>query len=55
MVPRGELAPIFAAVGKEIGVVSASLFSLIVIRVILTTPITPPVLSFRLRSQAAGG
>ena len=41
MVPRGEVGLIFASVGKGLGVVSDSVFSAIVIMVIVTTLITP--------------
>jgi Kef-type K+ transport system membrane component KefB len=49
MVPRGEVGLIFAMVGKQLGVMSESMFSVIVIMVILTTLITPPVLTWLLR------
>ncbi|WP_153109109.1 cation:proton antiporter [Propionivibrio limicola] len=48
MVPRGEVGLIFAMVGKQLGVMSESMFSVIVIMVILTTLITPPMLSWLL-------
>jgi len=41
MVPRGEVGLIFASIGKGLGVVSASVFSAIVIMVMVTTLITP--------------
>lgn len=49
MVPRGEVGLIFAMVGKQLGVMSETMFSVIVIMVILTTLVTPPVLSWLLR------
>ena len=49
MVPRGEVGLIFAMVGKQLGVMSEGLFSVIVIMVILTTLLTPPVLTRLLR------
>ncbi|MFZ4478268.1 MAG: cation:proton antiporter [Rhodoferax sp.] len=49
MVPRGEVGLIFAMVGKQLGVMSEAMFSVIVIMVILTTLITPPVLTVLLR------
>lgn len=49
MVPRGEVGLIFAAVGSQLGVVSDEEFSIIVIMVILTTLMTPPILSFLIR------
>ncbi len=51
MVPRGEVGLIFAMVGKGLGVISESLFSVIVIMVILTTLLTPPILSALLRKK----
>ena len=51
MVPRGEVGLIFAMVGKSLGVMSESMFSVIVIMVILTTLLTPPILSVLLRRQ----
>jgi Kef-type K+ transport system membrane component KefB len=49
MVPRGEVGLIFAATGRAIGVVSDEVFSIIVIMVILTTLLTPPILTFLLK------
>ncbi|MRD71718.1 cation:proton antiporter [Rhodocyclus tenuis] len=51
MVPRGEVGLIFAMVGKQLGVISENLFSIIVIMVILTTLVTPPVLTWLLKRQ----
>lgn len=51
MVPRGEVGLIFATIGRGLGVVSAEVFSIIVIMVILTTLITPPLLAFLLQKQ----
>ncbi len=45
MVPRGEVGLIFAMVGKQTGVLSEQIFSVIIIMVILTTLLTPPILS----------
>lgn len=53
MVPRGEVGLIFAMVGKNLGVLNEAMFSVIVIMVILTTLITPPILTNILRKQAA--
>lgn len=41
MMPRGEVGLIFASVGKTIGVMSDTLFSAIVLMVIVTTLLTP--------------
>lgn len=51
MVPRGEVGLIFAMVGKTLGVMSESMFSVIVIMVILTTLLTPPILTALLRKK----
>ncbi len=53
MVPRGEVGLIFAAMGRSLGVVPDRLFSVIVIVIIFSTLITPPVLSYLLKSQIA--
>jgi Kef-type K+ transport system membrane component KefB len=49
MVPRGEVGLIFATIGKSLGVVSDELFSVIVIMIILSTLLTPPILSHILK------
>ena len=51
MVPRGEVGLIFAMVGKNLGVMNEAMFSVIVLMVILTTLITPPVLTWLLKRQ----
>jgi Kef-type K+ transport system membrane component KefB len=53
MVPRGEVGLIFAFVGKSLGVIGDEAFSVIVMMVMLTTLITPPMLSFMLRTRHA--
>jgi len=45
MAPRGEVGLIFAMVGKQTGVLSEQIFSVIIIMVVLTTLLTPPILS----------
>ena len=44
MMPRGEVGLIFAAIGKTLGVINDFLFSAIVLMVIVTTLIAPPLL-----------
>lgn len=51
MVPRGEVGLIFATIGKGLGVVPDAVFSVIVIMVIFTTLLTPPILTFLLKRQ----
>jgi len=48
MVPRGEVGLIFASIGKGLGVMTGSLFSALVIMVIVTTLITPLALKWSL-------
>ncbi len=52
MVPRGEVQLIFASMGKGLGVISSSVFSMVVIVVILTTILTPIILSMLVRNGA---
>lgn len=53
MVPRGEVGLIFATIGQQIGVLPDREFGVIVIMVILTTLMTPPILSALLRRRSA--
>lgn len=53
MVPRGEVGLIFAMVGKQLGVMNEAMFSVIVVMVILSTLITPPVLTYLLNRRAS--
>jgi Kef-type K+ transport system membrane component KefB len=46
MIPRGEVGLIFASIGRSLGVVTDAIFSAIVIMVIVTTLVTPPVLKW---------
>jgi len=58
MVPRGEVGLIFAFVGHALGVIDERLLSLIVLVVLWTTLVTPPVLGHllaRRRPSAAAG
>jgi len=51
MIPRGEVGLIFAMMGKSLGVISDSVFAALIIVVILSTLITPPVLTYLLKRQ----
>ena len=53
MVPRGEVGLIFAAIGRSIGVINDEVFSVLVVVVMLTTLITPMVLSRLLKKKEA--
>ena len=62
MIPRGEVGLIFANIGLGLTVggeriIDDGTFTAVVIMVILTTLLTPPLLtwSFRQKSAAAGG
>lgn len=51
MAPRGEVGLIFAVIGKQLGVVTDQMYSVIVIMVILTTLLTPLVLTYLLHKN----
>ena len=53
MLPRGEVGLIFAAIGKSLGVIDDALFSAIVLMVILTTLLAPPLLKRSLQHTPA--
>lgn len=56
MIPRGEVGLILASIGKNLKVVDDATFSAVVIMIIVTTLITPPLLKLTLarkRKQAA--
>ncbi len=44
MIPRGEVGLIFASIGRGLNVIDSSTFSAVVIMVIVTTLVTPPLL-----------
>ncbi|MFQ4144226.1 cation:proton antiporter [Chlorogloeopsis sp. ULAP02] len=46
MIPRGEVGLVFAGIGSTTGVLSGSLDAAIIVMVILTTFLAPPLLSF---------
>lgn len=54
MVPRGEVGLIFAMVGKQLGVMDEAMLSVIVVMVILSTLIAPPMLSWLLKDRSTG-
>ena len=49
LVPRGEVTLIFAATGKTLGVLSDALFTAVIIMVITSTVLVPPVLNVLIR------
>src|SRR5882757_6698873 len=54
MMPRGEAGLIFAGIGRGLGVVSDPIFASIVIMVIITTMLTPPLLKLTLGGSTPG-
>ena len=52
MMPRGEVGLIFASIGRSLGVMSDQLFSAIILMVIVTTIIVPPLLKARYAKHA---
>jgi Kef-type K+ transport system membrane component KefB len=52
MMPRGEVGLIFAGIGRSIGVVNDALFSAVVIVVMVTTLLAPPLLRWRMGAAA---
>jgi len=53
MIPRGEVGLIFASIGKSMGVLSGSVFSALVMVVILSTVVTPPLLKWSAARERA--
>ncbi|MCY7275950.1 MAG: cation:proton antiporter, partial [Phormidesmis sp. CAN_BIN44] len=53
MIPRGEVGLVFAAIGASSGVLPDSLQAAIVVMVILTTFVAPPLLRVAFSNQAA--
>lgn len=54
MMPRGEVGLIFASIGKVLGVITDTLFSAIVIMVIVTTLLAPGLLKWSLQRELPG-
>ncbi|HEY9165596.1 MAG TPA: cation:proton antiporter [Candidatus Kryptonia bacterium] len=46
MIPRGEVELIFASIGRTLGVIDDAIFSAIVLMVVVTTFMTPPLLKW---------
>ena len=53
MLPRGEVGLVFASIGRTLGVMSDLLFTSIILMVIVTTVITPPLLKLRFARHAS--
>jgi len=52
MMPRGEVGLIFASIGKSLGVLDDALFSAVVLMVVFTTLIAPPLFKMSLKQQS---
>lgn len=52
MMPRGEVGLIFAAMGKTLGVIDDALFSAVVLMVIVTTLMAPPLFKLSLKRSS---
>ncbi|HVB33031.1 MAG TPA: cation:proton antiporter [Patescibacteria group bacterium] len=53
MMPRGEVGLIFASIGRELGVVNDSVFSAVILMVLVTTLLTPPLLGVAMARRQA--
>lgn len=53
MLPRGEVGLVFAAIGRSLGVIDDALFAAVVLMVIVTTLMAPPLLKVSIRRQLA--
>jgi len=52
MMPRGEVGLIFAAMGKSLGVIDDALFSAVVLMVIVTTLMSPPLFKLSVKRSS---
>lgn len=52
MAPRGEVGLIFATIGLSLGVIADGVYSVVIIMVILTTLLTPPILTKLLKRMS---
>ena len=55
MIPRGEVGLIFASIGKSLKVIDDATFSAVIIMVIITTLITPPIMKWALERNKRTG
>ncbi|KTD82795.1 cation:proton antiporter [Legionella waltersii] len=51
MLPRGEVGLVFASIGRTLGVINDNIFSAVVLMVVVTTFISPPLLKLRYRAS----
>jgi Kef-type K+ transport system membrane component KefB len=55
MMPRGEVGLVFALIGRTLGVIDDAIFSAIVLMIVVTTLIAPPLLKYVVGRHAANG
>jgi Kef-type K+ transport system membrane component KefB len=55
MMPRGEVGLVFALIGRTLGVIDDGIFSAIVLMIVVTTLIAPPLLKFVVIKHETGG
>jgi Kef-type K+ transport system membrane component KefB len=51
MLPRGEVGLVFASIGRTLGIISDELFSAIILMVMVTTFLAPPLLKSRFKKK----
>lgn len=54
MIPRGEVGLIFASIGLSRGVLNEDLYGAVLLMVLVTTVITPPLLTMRMKKTGLG-
>lgn len=52
MMPRGEVGLVFASIGRTLGVINDALFAAIVLMIMVTTFLAPPLLTWRFQKHA---
>ena len=55
MMPRGEVGLVFAVIGRTLGVIDDAIFSAIVLMIVITTLIAPPMLKWVVARHANNG
>lgn len=54
MIPRGEVGLIFATIGVSVGVFHEDLYAVVLLMVLVTTLVSPPLLRWRIQKGAVG-
>ena len=55
MIPRGEVGLIFASIGVTVGVFDDELYAVVLLMVLVTTIVTPPLLRWRIQQNDTAG